>query len=302
MHSVVQKWYVGLLLVGVFLTFASHIFAEATQSPPLDQKRLWEAEKLVVQVPNDSYGALHGLPPEEIKKTQEQLLAREQERLHRIRNEKDLGRYVVALADRYLSIPGADGIPSIFHAMSMRADIPPSDIERFTQLAGEVLRDPQYLPHPTGEDLVVGIAPVLAAHPSVQNMDMLVKMLHSGNDYTAIRFKMAAGKAIAEAGLTSALEDMRTAAQWLRDLGIKAKSNDTQKYGQMFDGYIRQLESSKASLQSPDTKVSHSSATDHPNEPVKEEEPSPETTSWLAWLILSGAGAALLFLLLQKRR
>lgn len=254
---------------------------------------------MVVQIPNDSYGALHGLPADEIEKINRQMEARERERLHRIRSEKDLGPYIVAIADRYLFVTGMDGIPSIFRAMAMRSDIPQADIQRYTQLAEKVLDDPTHLPHPTGEDLVVGIAPLLVAHPSEQGINILRKMLRTQDEDKATRFKMIAGKAVSEAGLSSLLPEMRAAAEWLHDIDAKYNDEYTKVYCQEFDGYIRKLEFLNADPQYQTLEASSPSAKRIVGKPAEAEAPVSDATYWAVWMAVGGA-VTLVFIYFHK--
>lgn len=233
-----------LLVMGSIAVFAACSSTVAQNSSPsaLDENRLWEVERLVVQLPSDSIGFLDTLTPAEAKKEEARRLAIEQTRMTRIRTEPGLAPYLVALADRYIKDASRDGLPMIFHAIALRSDIPATEIERFLSRTEGLLQIPGSIPQSTSDDLLVGMAQVLAAHPSERAEAILIKMLHLRDDFTGIRLKLAAGEAIAASHMQSALGDMQATARWFSDFSIRVKSKESATEARIFEGYVRRLQ------------------------------------------------------------
>jgi hypothetical protein len=204
----------ALLLDGV----TQCCFAQGVDKPILDPNRLWEVERWVVVTPDDAIDGLAHLSDEErkvrIAKQKLDLQLREQSRLSRIVNEPGLGPYLVYLVHQYLGGPSRDGLPILLEAVAMRQDISQKDLERFFSLVKAILSDSKSVVQPTSDDFLVGMASVMAAHPSAENEAMLVKMLHLREDFTGVHLKIAAGKALALSGSPRVWGDMVRTSKW----------------------------------------------------------------------------------------
>ncbi len=201
-----------------------------------------EIERLVVGLPNDSFGALELLTQEQLKTYEITRDKSQIERINRIKHEAGLAPYLLALADKYIAQPGRDGLPMIFKAIASRDDIPQAKIKRFLDLASVVIAKPNTLPQPLSDDFLIGMTSVMAAHRSPENEAMLISILRLREDPTGILLKLSAGEALAVCGSTKVLPSMNETSQWFAEFvrkteGRKSSVDDAN----MFDRYIEQL-------------------------------------------------------------
>lgn len=234
------------LEIALTLCIAIASLAGVGAQSPADEIRLSEIEQLVVQLPNDSVGDSSPLSDEEAKAWEAKRTEMEHERQARIRSEPGLGPFLVILADRYLNQRNRDGLPMILRAMATRSDVSAADVNRFVERANEVVSGSHAIPQPYSDDFLVGMASVIAAHPSPASELLLRKMLRLRDDYTGVPLKLAAGEALAASGSSAALSDLGAASKWFTEFATK--SGDPIRLAQ-----AKQLESYRTALASRET-------------------------------------------------
>jgi hypothetical protein len=231
-----------LVAIASLNSFALFGQALSPTSAAIDQNRLWEVEQLVVKLPNDSFGGLESLNVAEKRAFQLKSDADEQARLIRIQTDADIAPYLIALADKYLTEEGRDGLPMIMRAIATRKDIPPAEINRFITLAGELIGNPNLKSAPTVEDFLIGMTSVMAVHPSPTTEALLLKMLRMRNDFTGVALKLSAGEALSICGSPDALDAMRVASKWLNEFAVEVGDPNTVAQAREFEDYMRRVQ------------------------------------------------------------
>jgi hypothetical protein len=296
------------LVAGVagFVVIMSSCFGQTPNAGNIDSNRLWEIEQLVVDLPNDSIGALVGMPEEEQLKWKAKSVARQQERAARIASEPGLGPYLVALADRYVAEPGRDGLPMIFRAMSVRNDVPEQDLKRYFAHANAIITGTASSVQPLADDFLIGTASVMAAHPTPANEEMLLKMLDLRNDFTGVGIKLAAGEALATSGSRRALAPMEKTVKWFVDFAKKTGSGANQNHPDevLFRSYIARF---RTRITPTATTTQPQKAQPQPSDLTAIETPptqidSIDSTLWLIVALMAPAAAGLLWLLFRGGR
>jgi len=210
------------------------------QGEKIDTNRLWEIERLVVNLPNDSFGGLAGLTQQELDAYRAKQLELKEARASRIKSEPGLAPYLIALADRYIAEPGRDGLPMIMESIASRDDIPAAELQRFFDKGKALLEGSATVAQPGFDDFLIGLASMIAAHPSPDNEAILVKMLQLRNIDSGMLIAVAAGKALATCGTLNARAEMEATAEWFSDFEIKQKR--ISGFGRVFYGYVAQYQ------------------------------------------------------------
>ena len=241
------------ILVAIASLDSFTLFGQALSpiSAAIDQNRLWEVEQLVVRLPNDSVGALESLNVAEKRAYQLKSAADEQARLIRIQTDADIAPYLIALADKYLAEESRDGLPMIMRAIATRKDIPPTEINRFITLAGELIENPSLKSAPILDDFLIGMTSVMAVHPSPTTEALLLKMLRMRNDFTGVVLKLSAGEALSICGSPDALAAMRVASTWFYEFAVEVGDPTTVAQAREFEGYMRRVQDRDLKNKSP---------------------------------------------------
>lgn len=229
------------------------LFGQALSSisAAIDQNRLWEVERLVISLPNDSVGALESLNVAEKKAYQLKSAAEEQARLIRIQTDADIAPYLIALADKYLTEESRDGLPIIMRAIASRNDIPPTEVDRFITLAGKLIENPNLKSAPIVEDFLIGMTSVMAVHPSPTTEALLLQMLRMRNDFTGVALKLSAGEALSIGGSPDALDAMRVASKWLNEFAVEVGDPTTVAQAREFEDYMQRVQDRDLKNKSP---------------------------------------------------
>lgn len=299
-----QEIRVEAVSVLLLVTAVTSCFGQQENAANIDTNRLWEIERLVVELPNDSFGGLAALSAEEQRNWEAKRLAMQQERAMRIKAEIGIGPYLVALVDRYIAEPGRDGLPMILDAVAVRNDIPARELERYFAMADAITSGASTVPQPAADDFLVGITSVMTSHPSAKNEAMLMRMLRLRSDFTGVRLKLAAGKALASTGSQQALAEMQATAKWFEDFKEQTRGDALSNAdAKLFDGYVSQL-TVRYGLSTPS--AWSSKVQNRQQETLKQStHPRGEggrSISWSVIVVLIVAATGLLWLLLKGRK
>ncbi len=173
--------------------------------------------------------------------TPQQIEARENKRQSMIKNDPDLGPYLIELANERIRSKN-NGIGNVFYAMSFRSDIDAFVISGYIDKANTMMSEGSVVMHGNNgfeAEFLDGLAFMLKSH-SPKGEDFLIRMIRTQDNAIC---KLSAAAALARTGSTRALPAMLEASKWMSRQAKEAPWSDN-----LAEDYLKKMNVSLETL------------------------------------------------------